>query len=419
MTENKAAFWFGICGMPPAKKWGLLFLLFLIALAQSFRLEGLRSHPENAIDFRNIYIGAVLISSNQDPYDDNAIKSTWTLIQKRENLEQNIAPGLPTMALLYPPITLYAAWPFTLMNYANAVGLFKGILLLQLLIFPWLLARWFRTIGIAIGVIPLLLLLLAIKPTMNMVNVGQPSLLFINAILLAMCLVAEKRQIWYTHILLFFGMFKPTLGGIIGAFYLNNWSRILFAVLIIGLTFLAFLGTDNTAISNYQFQANGQLSAAYDPGAAEFPCTFEAMSNTQMDSVLALLHTTGKAALVIKAILLLLCAVFYFKRRGRDSYGFVWLLPLILASLVFTYHKYYDLILLLPFAINILVGKSRLGIALGLWLLLHLLVPYKILSVAGLPPHVADLLQFQNSIIPLVWIVALSFKPQVFRYQLI
>lgn len=233
-----------------------------------------------------------------------------------------------------------------------------------------------------------------------MVNVGQLTPLFIS-LFLGLLLLKDSQKWFYTlgSFLLFF---KPTLGIMLAGNALSRGRKDFLLFMLAGtFSFGALFLQGRTGFEGLLEQGRGQVKAAYSVDHPNYPFTFEAMSNTQLQSVCALIHVGNSLYVIITVLLCILfvvAAVLFLKKKDNRALEVF----AVLASLIFTYHKYYDLLLLIPFSFYFLNNSNILLKYVFGFLIIHLLLPYSLLKVAGIGNTVVNSLQFMNSILPLL-----------------
>lgn len=391
----------------PAVKWGLRVFLFIVAALQLSRLESFKQKPERAIDFRNIYIGSRLLNENKNPYTDSLIKNTWSLVRKEENLDKNLDPGLPSMGLLYPPLLLHLCRPFAFLGYTQSVLMIKIILFLNIFLMGWLLKRYSNLNGLKLWLPGVWFFLFALKPVVNMVNVGQLTPLFLS--LFFGLLLLKDSQKWGYLVGSLFLFLKPTIGIVLAGNAIGRGKKHFLFFLLAGSISLSLLFFQGSAVfKGLLEQGRGQVAAAYDLEDPVYPYTFEAMSNTQLQSVCAIFGGSNVLCITMSITMLLLfitAAGLFFRAKNYKALEVF----CVLASLIFTYHKYYDLLLLIPFAFYFLNNKDVLLKGIFCFLIIHLLLPYNLFKIAGLGNTMVNSLQFINSILPFVLTLTMAY----------
>lgn len=402
INKNKLTRLFEIPGIFAYKKVLIIGVLLITSLIQLTRLKSFTKDAEETVDFRNIYLGAVLTKSNQNPYNDSLVKIEWERIRKAENLNQNIQPGLPTLGILYPNLLFKLFMPITYISFTYASMFIKIFVLLNLILFCFLIHEFLKRQGINIGLAIIILGIFALKPSVNLINVGQISPFLFNMLFLLVTFRVKQKSNWVQLFISFLLYLKPTVAfASLPSIFTAKRKEILIYLAGPACVLAYFLFSGNTIVSSYLIQAQGQVANAYNPNVAEFPFTFEAMSNTQIESVFALTHIPKNLWLIIKATLALVTFVFFWKRKAKMSVDDLLLFG-ILTTLTFTYHKYYDLLLILPFAICWFYKNSSIKKLFSVCFLIHLLFPYNFLKTIHLPDNLTNNLQFLNSIFPLL-----------------
>jgi len=401
--KNKALF-----SLPVASKWARLFLWFFVsalAATQVGRYVQKGFHAEQAVDFRNIYVGSEIWKEGGNAYSDSELKSHWKKIAEKEKLPPNKAPGLPDLALLYPPQALIFFSIFTSLDYSNAVILFQIILALQIPVMAFILMKITTKLSYKTGCVFWVLTILSCKMVCNSIEVGQPSLILINLVFMALYFTINNYKQSLTFILFFFAMIKPTVGLLCGSGFVFNRKYFLLAGMIVLLSLSLFIAMGQRSITYFSEQLDG-LQHAYSTGTEGFPFTFDAMSNTNLESlyVHVVPELSGinwlKISFVILAIVLFVLHRNYFRNNKIMNLGF-W----AACSLVFVYHKYYDLLILIPVAFLFIVQDQRLLKFAGYWFWFHLILPYNALGEFGISDNLKDSLQMQNSLIPFVFFI--------------
>lgn len=407
INKNKLTKLFEIPGISVYKKVLIIGVLLITSLIQLTRQKSFTKDAEETVDFRNIYLGAVLTKSNQNPYNDSLVKIEWERIRKAENLNQNIQPGLPTLGILYPNLLFKLFIPITYISFTYASMFIKIFVLLNLILFCFLIGQCLNKQGINLGIGILILGVFAFKPTVNLINVGQISPFFFNILLLIFNKAPKQRSNVVQTLYSFLLYLKPTIAfaSLPAIFFEKRKTMLFYMIGAAGVAIYFFLG-GQALISAYFQQAQGQVGNAYNPNDIEFPYTFEAMSNTQIESVFALIGLPKTSWMVLKIIILVIVVSTFFLYRKKLT-PFELLNWGIIGTLLFTYHKYYDLLLLLPLIITWFYSKKRVLRIVSIAFLLHLLIPYNLLNRIGDSTRIADNLQFFNSVLPLIVLLLL------------
>jgi len=180
-------------------------------------------------DFRNVYLGSVLLSKQQNPYVDSTLKQEWISVCEIEKILNNKPPGLPQNFLVYPPHALIVFYPMSFLSYKTAVWVNFFVALISLFIWCYLLYNW-MPIKSPLPFIGLMLIAWAFKGTMHALIVGQPSFLANMLALSGVYMAVQKNKFWPCVILFVLASFKPTtlLPYFIYLAYKKQWRLLLF-----------------------------------------------------------------------------------------------------------------------------------------------------------------------------------------------
>jgi hypothetical protein len=337
-------------------------LIFLIAV--SYFLFGLRSmEPYKQIDFRNLYLGGVLYQTAQNPYVDTSLKAAWDSISNTYHISKYPLPGYPDNFLVYPPSALLLYLPFAQLNWLYAAILNTILLVLSMF---GILFFWLRIFKVQMGSIQSLLIMsmfLFFKGTDHSILVGQPTvfLFFIASFTLYLYIKGGNR--YWVAILLALVCVKPTLAFPFLCYFLytRNWF-ILFAAGIIQLLL--------SALAEIIWSGEGYLHQSF----FENINYMQSLRYTNVQNMAFFSVFTDSTQLLrfyfdwpvsyfgwIQRIAVLLFVVwFMFFKRNLNMLQFFSITMVF--ALAFTYHLYYDGILLLPLFIWLVIAYKQLNV---------------------------------------------------------
>lgn len=323
----------------------LIVLAFVFAAINSSHL--LEADYNTPVDFRNVYLGAKLWRSHQNPYIDSVLKYQWQGICEREHIDPIQPPGLPTNPLVYPPNALLLYTPFTLLSWKQAVWANIMLMLVSIGIIIYMCYQLFRhdtTHKIPLYVV--LLIILAFKGTMHALLVGQPSFA-VNALALSglhFCL--NKKRPILASILFACAAFKPTMLApyMIFLIYKREWKTLFytacFSTAIVTVSFLLvpdpayFL---QAALNN--IKSIKELAFTADPVLLR-------SSLTELGVLLLVWINDYSYHSYIYVVIGIMFALYVYKSKTtRQAYIFC---LCMLLSLLFSHHLYYDCLFLLP-----------------------------------------------------------------------
>ena len=158
------------------------------------------------IDMRQLYFGAKVLSTGENPYNDHALKQMWTQYMGH-SAKLYPLPGAPENYLLYPPHAIFALSFLTPIFSWNEFGNFTYLLhsILVLLAGIFLVKGRSKTDTLLI-----ILLLLGFKSILTAWILGNPLLssFFFLTIIMAF---REKISPLLKGFLLFMAALKPTV----------------------------------------------------------------------------------------------------------------------------------------------------------------------------------------------------------------
>jgi hypothetical protein len=255
----------------------------------------------------------------------------------------------------------------------------------------------------------LLLLSLAFKGSVHAWIVGQPSFLAYAA-LFGMLYFEQQGKNGRAGLLLGIAAFKPTLAFPFGLFLLakKRWQILLIgAGVTLLLEGLALLLHPNPAGMHlaYQEAAAGFRAMVFSPEMEGYPIHFIMTHLTELTVWLEYLVPGGHAGypVILGLGLISMLGVGWMKWKNKlsDPHALVLLCLIMFLS---NYFSFYDLWILLPFALLVL-SWERLPKALAFLALLPLFLPFHgILSRLQLPESL-NFLYFSSPIIVLAWLI--------------
>lgn len=327
-------------------------ILLLIALLHGYRLWQDPPAPAEAVDFRNVYVGALLLREGADPYDDAALKARWIDIAAGDAaLQAATLPGLPNNPLLYPPWALPLFTPFILLPFKAAAWCWYALSLVLLLLsvaavaaaMPEGKGHW----------LTLLLLVFAFKGTLHAWQVGQPVFLCIAALLWAWRFDAQGRAL-PAGLLLGIAAFKITLALPLGLLWImrRRWKGLAVAAATGALLCLAALCWTGELVAPFRgWLALAQTfrSGLLNPPAGESPF-YTLTQLSEWGAPVYAFRLPGRQLLPLLYAALLAGALawtFSRLRQGRWHELQAWLFVQC-AFFLCNYHQFYDLLVLLP-----------------------------------------------------------------------
>lgn len=304
------------------------------------------------VDFRNVYLGAQLLSAGSNPYDDSLLKAQWQHIADQEGFTPKDQPGFPNNPLLYPPWALTLFTPLAALPFRTAYALWYLFIPCCLALSVFFVYRtYFKQSALAL--LDLFLLVLAFKGTSLVFLVGQPSFLSFAALFGAWYFYT-KDQALPTGILLGIGACKITLALPLVVFFLlrRAWKPVgIGAAVGAVLWLIAVLMADAPVEMHQLLWANMQtfrdlLYAVQPVGEPIF------FLQTQLTELGVLVHFFSPGSVSGLGIFYLFGILIAGTWVGR----LIWtkkvddltaLLLLYLAFFLFNYFQFYDLVLLL------------------------------------------------------------------------
>lgn len=391
--------------------WRLFLLLF--ALFNLSRLVDVQEPlgPNRAVDFRNVYVGAQLLWQGENPYDDDLLKAHWKEIIAEENITFTTQPGLPVTPLLYPPWALALFGIIAFLPYKIAYLLWYLLIpvLLALAVYwggSWVMDKkpegwgWLLDLG---------LLCLAFKGSVHGWVVGQPSFLAYT-VLFGALYFDKKGRIWTAGLLLGLAAFKPTLAIPFGLLLLaqGRWRTLGMgaATWLVTEAAVFLLQAKSLALhSAYGAAAAAFRELVFSPEMDNYPIHYIMTHLTELTVWFEYLHVGGHSwyPWLVVAFLPIVGWIVWNRWKGKTSDQHT-LLLLLLCSFLVNYFSFYDLWVLLPFALL----YSRLGKweQIFCWLLwVPMILPFHgVLDRLGLP-EIFDFLYLVTPVLVLGWLV--------------
>jgi len=403
--------------------WGLLAVCLALAHLPKWGQGPVGAHPaaDRAYDFRTPYLAAQLWLLGQDPYDDPALKALWHQQCTQHGLTSGVVPGTPLTDMLYPPwaVPLFALLsPFT---FPVAQSIYLVISLLSLTgvalateHFPddvladrwptgWL---WFS----------LTITLLAAKATVPALRVGQPLWLALGAAFGAIALSAKRP--WLAGLLLGVAALKFTVALPFGALLVltGRWRTLASAgltVLTLTSVYVAVHPDGLAALPRYLAQSRIPDALLLQDGPGQL--SYYMKSFTGLDAWVAY---GAPVALPAVRLLLLLAWVGLFGYTGWALHRRAWaplqaFVALAIGALLCLYHMFYDVLLLLPLVLWVLL-HSRLRVrVVAVGLCLPVFLPLAaVLDALHLPTTLEWLHLYQPValLLLLIWVLAHPLK---------
>lgn len=333
-----------------AKTYLIFFILMSAVINGTHFFSVNRQTP---IDFRNLYLGSRIWLEGGNPYNDAELKREWAIVCEEEYLIPETQPGLPQNFLVYPPYALILYAPFALLNWQAAITLNFMLIVFCMFI---MIASVFKVQSVP-GVpakyqlLMLAAVLVGMKGTAHAAIVGQPSFICIAAALLSYVYVQRNKK-YVATLLLIVASMKPAIALPLWIFLLihKEWRTVFSAMAGIFVLLCAMLlaYTDMYAVLK-SFIDNGiQLQRLMYHQGTDYPYNYHMISGTQLQIILELIthHLAAWQSLISLAIILSASVYIYLKRNITSR--LYQLCILIIASLLATYHLFYDTMMMLP-----------------------------------------------------------------------
>lgn len=295
------------------------------------------------LDMRQLYFGADLLAAGENPYPDENLKKRWleSLGEKSEGLA---LPGAPENYLLYPPHVLYALSVITpYISWVDFGGFIYVLNTLFILCAAWLLVkgRNRREVGL------LLLLLLGFRSLFTAWILGNPVLTSF-CLLLWMMVNREEKGSFLNGLLLFIAAIKPTAALPFVFFILadRQYKTFLYFLLAGASVYLLMLANQGwdfhfTLWKGWFHNMSEQTEVVYGPGHSFLKSNFSSLGVFLSD--LFQTNLSGLFQILYGVSLLGISLLIAFKKLDKVR----GLILLLLFALLFGYHLFYDLILLL------------------------------------------------------------------------
>lgn len=337
----------------PIPVW-LFALLAVLAAHNAVQLVAAGPAPNQAVDFRPLYLGAGILLDGGNPYDDRLLKQTWLDTARREGFTGLSLPGLPNTPLVYPPWALPLFVPFAALPWLAAAPVWYTLVAALLLSTVLLLAGLVPGAPRIVAACDLLALALAFKAIDWAALVGQPLFLCLALGAASWALSAGGRDV-PAGIALGMAAFKIHLAL---PFVLLALVRRAPRTLVVGALTVAVLSgiflrlCDDPAVAVASLADNlaGRREATYDPQAEGYPLSHKLVWRTSL-TALAELFALGawRHEIAINAFLLAAVVPFWIVpfARQRVSSARAFSIFAVLTLLV-SPHYHYDCLVLLP-----------------------------------------------------------------------
>lgn len=312
---------------------GLNFLRFLSYSAK----------PNEPLDLRQVYAGAQVLDSGQNPYSDSLLKHQWKTNFTEEQLQGLPLPGAPENFLVYPPPVIASLIPLSRTNWFDARTVVWSLCFLLIVLSGIFASRNFLPGTVVLGA----LFLLSFKGTYTALILGQHLLFSLLLILLHLYSESKDRRLW-SGFFLACAFLKPSLALPLVFFLIAEKKfktllyTALFSVLILS-TLLLFFGTDSVffQFSGWFQNMKAQMDVVYNPGHEFLRNNLTSLSSWIYSLSGINLHFMDTPLLLISSLLVI---GLRFIRRVSSLQTLTLLITL---SFLFSYHLYYDLLLFL------------------------------------------------------------------------
>ncbi|TNE81308.1 MAG: DUF2029 domain-containing protein [Bacteroidetes bacterium] len=357
----------------------LFFCLAFIGL-NLIRLKDISRESESPLDQRQPFFAGKLYSQEKNPYNDELLKQAWHEESQAGEWVYSKQPGGPENYMLYPPFvaSLYSLFSdYSWFQWGNLWYTLEFVLL-----FGFILLAFFHFERKHFWAF--LAFLLAYKALFPALMLGQP--LWISLLAGMGFLYFRKSNSLLAAIFLTITAFKPSIALPLFAFTMvYDFRQLLYAVglvLLLQIPFFLHFGKDSFLIiqdwlHNMEFQQAIVFSDAHDFLVSNLVDISPVLGKLGIGLWLEKLLLLGSVGLILLGA---------FKKWYSEEQS---LALLLLASLSFSYHLYYDVFILLlsipyfmkkewwysvPLLALFLPGLSSLSIFLTPLLLLFALV---------------------------------------------
>lgn len=333
--------------------------IFIVAL--SYFLFGFRSFElYKQVDFRNLYLGNVLFQSAQNPYVDSNLKAAWESIANTYQIDKYPLPGYPDNFLVYPPSALMVYLPFAQLSWLHAALVNTALMLLCMF---GIIYFWLRIFHVPLGSTQSMLIMsmfLFFKGTDQAILVGQPSVFLFFLASYAIYIHATSGNRYWVALLLALICIKPTLAFPFLCYFLykRNWF-ILFTAGGIQLLLCA--------LAEFAWKGEGYIHLSFFDNINYMQeLRYTNLSNLNFFSVFTDITQLFRfyfdwpasyLGWIQRVAILLFVGWFMFIKRDLNMLQFFSIVMVF--SLAFTYHLYYDGILLLPFFIWLVISGKK------------------------------------------------------------
>lgn len=342
--------------------WLIIAALILLCL-NVFRAQQKHWDHSDPIDFRGLYLGAKMWKLKTPIYNDSIAADFWLSEKAYGEFESSTDFGDEWVSIMvYPPQAFVIAYPISFFHWKTARFLWWMVIGLALLFFCYLTYRKTKEI-----LYPLLVI--GSSASFFAISLGQPVLIVVTALLLAV-LLREKHPIW-AGIFLGIAMIKFNLAIPFALWFLLK-SR--FKLLIAGaVTSIAMFSMVWISYPDIIHEYSQKVSDYYELIYSIHPRNIYTFSDSELSMMLNYYTDTSVATwktfnLIGQIIAYGSCMFLFFKKKLNER---TLLLGLILSSFAFSYHLSYDVLLFFIPLIIIENTKLRLSI-IGLVMILAL-----------------------------------------------
>ena len=361
-------------------------LLGIVALANLFRVFEKPLDANQAVDFRNVYVGQLLLVEGKNPYDDKVLKDRWYQLTQEEGIESVSEPGFPHNPLVYPPWALALFSPFSLCSYSVAYVIWY--ILIPVFLFVFLIGvgvtccidevtpqppsrgakdcfsapleggwgvkkllppgRQFYSLFLDLN-----LLALAFKGTVHAFIVCQPTFLCFAAIGGFLWAFSQKKEA-LAGVCLAIAAFKVSLviPFVLWVVFQKEWKVLFWSSAVgAGLWLLGiFLSNDVMILHKVWLENMSRLSdLVFDQTQERYPIYFTMTQITELGTLMEYFRQGASAwrgwVYLVIWIVLILWLWFRFSKKKLDELSLLVILCLVL--FLTTYHQFYDLLILL------------------------------------------------------------------------
>ena len=303
--------------------------------------------PPKMNDFKPLYVATRVFLQGGNPYEDQLIKKEWQSIKEKENLVDDIEPGLPNFPFIHPPGTLIVLSPLGQLKWQTAkysYFFFNVVITLCSLV---LIGKIGNLLDSGKELWLLVLSFFSFKSSILGLLFGQ--FFYFSFFFSMMALYCEKNQKnFLSGLFMALGLLKPTIGFpfLIYLLVKKKYDVFIYSTLIfIVLNLVVAIILPSSIFGSYLDMTNQSLAAG---GRNDYSFQNERFFDLTSIQTVLFFVTNSRAAVLISSIVfgLFLLSLIIVKRDIYLKNSAYVLIILICSSLLLIYHRTYDCLML-------------------------------------------------------------------------